>query len=150
MTENAMKETMFALLLVVFTLAPGGILSKPRRALSVGRMLIADCPKMEMDYPDPFDEKAPLKFEVRVKGADPDKKLKYSWFVSKGSVKSGQGTASIIVEAKGADRQGLTATVVICGLPYECENEVSSTTSIAESKSPSKPAPNKALQLTAR
>ena len=144
-----MKKTMVALLLVVFTIAPDGIHSKPRRSISL-RNVIADCPKIEMDYPDPFDEKAPLKFEVRVKGADPDKKLKFSWFVSKGSVKSGQGTASIIVEAKGADRQGLTATVVICGLPYECENEISSTTSIAESKSPSKAAPNKALQLTAR
>jgi hypothetical protein len=91
-----------------------------------------DCATLDMDYPDPFDEKAPLKFEVHIKGVEPNQKLKYSWFTSKGYVKSGQGTTSIVVVAEGADRQGLTATVVICGLPYECENEISRTTSIAE------------------
>lgn len=93
-----------------------------------------------MDYPDPFDEKAPLKFEVRVRGADLDRKLKYTWFVSKGFVKSGQGTPSIIVEANGPHRQGLTATVVVCGLLYQCENEVSRTTAIAHARSSSKAA----------
>jgi len=105
---------------------------------------------MDMEYPDPFDEKVPLKFSVYVKGVDAQKKLKYSWFVSKGQVESGQGTASIVVEAKGPERQGLTATVVICGLPDECKNEVSATTAIAQSNVPSNRAPNKALLLTAR
>jgi hypothetical protein len=85
-----------------------------------------------MDYPDPFDEKAPLRFQVRIKGIRANARLKFSWFVSAGYIKSGQGTPSVIVEAKGAQRQGLTATVVICGLPYECENEISRTTAVAK------------------
>ena len=146
-----MNRILFLLSLVVaYGFSSAGLISKTKIALSgVDKGMIAECPKIDMSYPDPFDEKAPLKFEVRIEGADPNKKLKYSWFVSKGYVKSGQGTASIVVEAEGAERQGLTATVVICGLPYECKNEISSTTAIAKSNVPSNAAPNNSFNRSA-
>jgi len=105
--------------------------SKPQFKHSHPTAITFDCPKIHVTCSDPFDENAPLQFQVRVEGGDPNKKLKYSWFVSRGHVKSGQGTTSIIVDATGDERKGLTATVVICGLPYECENEASCTTMIA-------------------
>jgi hypothetical protein len=103
-----------------------------------------ECPKIQVTCSDPFDEKTPLTFQVHVQGVDPNKKLKYSWFVSQGRVKSGQNTSSIVVDSTGTVRQGLTATVVICGLPDECENEASCTTAIA--KMPKPGAPNNSLE----
>ena len=139
-----MNRVLFlSFLVVAFGFNSGSPISKPQVALaSSNEEMIAECPKIDMTYPDPFDEKAPLKFEVRIEGADPNKQLKYSWFVSKGRVKSGQGTASIVVEVDGVERQGLTATVVICGLPYECENEISRTTATAKLNIPPNAAPN--------
>ena len=144
------RMLLLTLLVAAYSFSPGNPILKPRFTLAgVDRGMIAECPKIDMTYPDPFNEKAPLRFEARIEGADPDKKLKYSWFVSKGHIKSGQGTASIVVEAEGAERQGLTATVIICGLPYECENEISRTTAIAKLNMPSQAAPNNGMHPTA-
>src|ERR1044071_433640 len=99
-----------SLLVLTYGLDLGSpIIKPPFTSAGVSKGMIAECPKIDMTYPDPFDEKTPLKFGVRIEGVDPSRKLKYSWFVSKGHIKSGQGTASIVVEAEGAERQGLTA-----------------------------------------
>ncbi|HLA11041.1 MAG TPA: hypothetical protein VJ023_10655, partial [Pyrinomonadaceae bacterium] len=42
-----------------------------------------------------------------------------------GKIQSGQGTNAILVSMKGYRGQPLTAMVVICGLPDECQNVVS-------------------------
>ena len=88
------------------------------------------CPRVVVTCPDPFDEKAPLQFQASIEGVAANARLKYSWFVSHGRVKTGQGTYSIVVDT--LERQGLTATVIVCGLPYECENEALCTTFIAK------------------
>lgn len=84
-------------------------------------------------YPtEPLDYgETPVRFEVRVSGNDPARKLKYTWFVSAGAIKSGQGTNSILVSMKGEGGKSLTATVVICGLPDECDNVASASSVIA-------------------
>lgn len=135
-----------SLLAIAYGFSPDALISKSQSVpAGADKGMIAECPKINMTYPDPFDEKAPLKFQVQIEDVDPNKKLKYSWFVSKGYVKFGQGTASIIVGAKDSERQGLTATVVISGLPYECENEVSRTTPIARLNNLSNTALNDSL-----
>ena len=79
-------------------------------------------------YPQELDYETPVKFEVGVEGAN--RKLKYTWFVSAGRIQSGQGTNAILVSMKGQGGQSLTATVVICGLPDECDNVASASSVI--------------------
>jgi hypothetical protein len=136
-----MTRLFLLMFLLASLLSSSNTFSNPRIDSPNPKRIKVECPKIDMDYPDPFDEKAPLRFQVRVKGIRANTRLKFSWFVSAGYIKSGQGTPSVIVEAKGAQRQGLTATVVICGLPYECENEISRTTAVAKSSMPYNVAP---------
>lgn len=79
---------------------------------------------------EPLDYKSPVRFEVRVEGAEKDKKLKYTWFVSAGRILSGLGTNRILVSMKDQGGQSLTASVVVCGLPDECENVASATAAV--------------------
>ncbi len=89
-----------------------------------------------------FPDTETLKFGVRVDGHE-ERMLKYTWVVSQSVIKSGQGSESILVRAKGEERQALTAMVVVCGLPNECPNTISVSLS-------SHAAPNNGLQRTRR
>ena len=98
---------------------------RPEQVSSCPVILWVDYPKELLDY------KSPVRFEVRVDGAEKDKQLKYTWFVSAGRILSGQGTNAIVVSMKDQGGRSLTATVVVCGLPDECENVASSTAPVA-------------------
>ena len=88
--------------------------------------IASECPVIKwIDYPKELDYGAPVRFEVSVDARDVNTKLKYTWIVSAGKIQSGQGTKAILVSMKGYGGQSLTAMVVICGLPYECENTAS-------------------------
>jgi hypothetical protein len=96
------------------------------------------CPQLYVECPDDvFNEKSPLKFQARVSGTTPGQRLTYHWTVSwvrgfpKGRIKSGQGTSSIIVEASGPARKGLTVTVSVKGFPKGCGKQASCTIGIA-------------------
>jgi len=93
---------------------------------------ISSCPVIRfVDYPkEPLDYESPVSFEVRVDGVDKAKKLKYTWFVSAGRILSGDGTNKILVSIKGQGGHSPTATVVVCGLPDECENVASATAAV--------------------
>jgi hypothetical protein len=97
-----------------------------------------DCPQLSVECPDDaFNENSPLKFWARVSGTAPGQSLTYHWTVHsrpgfpKGRIKSGQGTSSIIVEASGPARKGLTVTVTVKGLPKGCGDLASCTIGIA-------------------
>jgi hypothetical protein len=54
----------------------------------------------------------------------------YNWSVSAGTISSGQGTSSIIVDTKGIGGQTVTATVEVGGLAATCSRTASSSTAI--------------------
>ena len=90
-----------------------------------------DCPRVSVTCPDAVrPENTPIRFSASVTGGKPTRELSYCWTVSKGTIIKGQGTAVIEVEAKGKDREGLTATVDIGGLDPSCAHIVSCSSAI--------------------
>ncbi|HEX8266047.1 MAG TPA: hypothetical protein VF596_11615 [Pyrinomonadaceae bacterium] len=124
-----MRNFAIVLCVMAFSVSPNSLSSMTQPAQS--QATTAECPKILVSAPDPFDKTVPLKFEVHLEGVKTNDKLGYEWVISKGRIKSGQGSYIIIVEAKDYDRQGLTATVSISGLPCECQSAASASTEIA-------------------
>lgn len=110
-----------AALLVVY---PGGAnLDPPRPRQSPARSVIEECPTVSVYCPNFYSVKdEPLVFKVTVSGADKDRKLAYEWAVSRGEIKTGQGTTSITVEVE-RNGTGVGATVRVKGLPDGCGGE---------------------------
>ena len=89
----------------------------------------ADCPTISVSCGEAHrDETIPITFNASVIGAKPIREVSYCWTVSAGTIKRGQGTAVIEVEARGRDRQGLTATVSIGGFDPKCAHTASCST----------------------
>lgn len=88
------------------------------------------CPRIEIpDQVGPTTEGEELKFEVKAQAETPIKG--YRWKLSAGTIKSGQGTASIIVDTRGLRGKNLEATVEIEGdFAVSCSLSESSTTII--------------------
>lgn len=118
-----MKYLSLAVLLIVLD---NSNLARAQSATSDNEeALTSRCPVIRwVEDSDPWDWKSPIRFEVRVEGADPEAKLRYTWVVCPGQILSGQNTNSIM--AVPSDKtQSFTAIVVICGLPDECQNVTS-------------------------
>jgi len=90
----------------------------------------ADCPTINVSCPDSVDSGKPLKFKVNVSGGKAQRELSYNWSVSKGTIKSGQGTTTIEVDLNGQDCEGVTATVEVNGYDPNCPRVASCTTCI--------------------
>src|SRR6266496_3987167 len=90
----------------------------------------SDCPTISVACPDSVDSGKPVKFKVNVAGGKAQRELSYSWSVTKRTIKSGQGTATIEVDLNGQDCEGLTATVEINGYDPNCPRVASCTTCI--------------------
>jgi hypothetical protein len=90
-----------------------------------------DCPSITINCPDADpSENSPIRFKVTVTGGKPIHELSYCWSVSKGTIKKGQGTVEIEIEAKGVDRESLTASVDIGGFDPKCGHTVSCSTTV--------------------
>ena len=91
----------------------------------------ADCPRISVSCGDAQpDETIPITFKASVIGGKPIREVSYCWTVVGGTIKRRQGTAVIEVEAKGRDRQGLTAAVNIGGFDPKCAHTASCSTPI--------------------
>lgn len=91
----------------------------------------ADCPKISVICGEPQpDETIPLTFSASVIGGKPTREVTYCWTVVRGAIKRGQGTKVLEVEAKGRDRQALTALVNIGGFDPKCAHTASCSTAI--------------------
>ncbi len=88
-----------------------------------------DCPEILIACPQ-WEPAKPLKFAVKVTGGKRLGELTYNWTVSKGTIKSGQGTATIEVDLEGRDCRELTATVEVGGIDPHCKRAASCTTCI--------------------
>ena len=80
-----------------------------------------ECPTISVACPI---EDSWIAFIARVKDEDPNGKVGYQWSITRGKIKSGQGTAKITVKAE-RDGSGIGASVEVLGLPVECASKAS-------------------------
>lgn len=96
----------------------------------------ASCPAVKVSCPDSVEVGADLTFTASVSGGPSAVTPTYNWTVSAGSIKSGQGTSTIVVDTAGTGGQTITATVDVGGYARECSTSHSCTTSVAEKARP--------------
>lgn len=106
-----------ALASLAATLSPH---AAPRRA--------RDCPTVQVSCPDTVMSGTPVTFTATVLTADASLKPTYTWVASGGTIQSGQGTGSIVVDTTGLWNFSLTAAVDVTGLPESCPSSASCTT----------------------
>jgi hypothetical protein len=94
------------------------------------------CPTVEVSCPDTVKEGADLKFTVAVSGGASGITPTYNWTVSAGSIKSGQGTSTIVVDTADTGGQTITATVDVGGFARECSTSSSCTVSVEKKAAP--------------
>ena len=88
------------------------------------------CPNVRVSSPDMVKESEALTFTVMVSGGDPNVTPTYNWSISAGTITSGQGTSTIIVETTGLGGQTATATVELGGYDRTCSSMASATSPI--------------------
>jgi hypothetical protein len=111
-----------------------GTLSFPAAAQDIA----VSCPTVRVSCPDLVRAGEELTFTVSVSGGDPSVEPTYNWTVSAGTISSGQGTSTIVVDTTGIGGQTVTATVDVGGFPRECSTAESCTTSVSEKDVPAK------------
>jgi hypothetical protein len=88
------------------------------------------CPELMIDCPNEFTESGmPLTLNAKVINADPKVTLTYKWTVSAGTIISGQGTSTIIIDKAGTEGQSIIVTVEVGGLDANCPQSESCTLS---------------------
>jgi len=101
-----------------------------------GQNASASCPVVKVSCPDSVQVGADLKFTADVSGGPSDTTPTFNWTVSAGSIQSGQGTSTIVVDSTGTGGQTITATVDVGGFARECSTSSSCTASVEEKAAP--------------
>jgi hypothetical protein len=96
----------------------------------------ASCPTVRVSCPDMVKAGADLTFTGNVSGGPSEVTPTFNWTVSAGSIKSGQGTSTIVVDTAGTGGQTITATVDVGGFAPECSTASSCTASVEEKAAP--------------
>ncbi len=113
-----------------------GVLLLAAAMSASGQDAPASCPAVKVSCPDSVQVGADLKFTANVSGGPSDITPTFNWTVSAGSIKSGQGTSTIVVDTTGAGGQTITATVDVGGFARECSTSSSCTASVEEKAAP--------------
>jgi hypothetical protein len=122
---------MYKSLLILITLLLSVALSFTASANKPSENTLSKCPVITVSCPtteQPYTFTAVL-YDAESKSTVSIPNLEYSWTISKGEIASGQGTASMTVDASSTDMRALTATVDVEGLAGECKTRASCTTS---------------------
>src|SRR5919205_489317 len=85
------------------------------------------CPTVTVSCPDTPGSDGRLVFTANVAGGDPNVTPTFNWTASAGTITSGQGTSSIIVDAQGLSYGSFTATVEVAGYDRSCRTSSSCT-----------------------
>lgn len=73
-----------------------------------------------------------VNFVANVGGGDPKVQPIYNWSISSGTILTGQGTRSIVVDSTGAgSSREIIADILVAGYGYECTNRATGTAKIA-------------------
>jgi hypothetical protein len=89
------------------------------------------CPSLSVSVPSEVKSGEPITFTAT--GSD---EATYNWSVSAGTITSGQGTSSIVVDTTGLAGQSVTATVSLGGLDPSCSATASGTVTITAAPQP--------------
>lgn len=119
-------------LAVLVLLAAAGMMSFPAPAQEAA----VSCPRVVVSCPDSVRAGEELTFTANVSGGDADVEPTFNWTVSAGTISSGQGRATIMVDTAGIGGQTVTATVDVGNFPRECITSHSCTTSVAAKSVP--------------
>lgn len=101
--------------LMVFLLASLSFVNSPVQSPKT-----SDCPTISVTCPEEVEPGKPLKFKVKVEGGKSKGEITYNWTSDKGTIKSGQGTATFEVDLDGQDCKEVTATVEVNGFDPSC------------------------------
>lgn len=96
----------------------------------------ASCPTVRVSCPDMVEAGADLPFTAEVSGGPSGVTPTYNWTVSAGSIRSGQGTSTIVVDTEDTGGQTITATVDVGGFARECATSSSCTASVEKEAAP--------------
>jgi opacity protein-like surface antigen len=96
----------------------------------------ASCPTVAVSCPDSVRAGQELTFTAGVSGGDANVDPTFNWTVSAGTISSGQGTSTIVVDTADAGGMTITATVDVGGFPRECSTSNSCTTSVSAEEVP--------------
>jgi hypothetical protein len=88
------------------------------------------CGVVDVDGPSEVDQGVPLVFKAKIAGMNHTTKPEFKWYVSAGTITSGQGTEEIVVDTTGLGGVVLTATAGVSGAPHGCKDSASRTTSV--------------------
>ena len=133
-TSNHPRPVVTHLIAVLVLLAAIGTISVPASA----QQAAVSCPAVTVSCPDSVRVGEELTFTAGVSGGDTNVQPTYNWSVSAGTISSGQGTSTIVVDTTGTGGQTITATVDVGGFSRECSTSHSCTTSVAEKSVPAK------------
>jgi hypothetical protein len=86
----------------------------------------APCPTISVSCPSEVDAGAP----ITITSSGGDGNVTYNWSISAGTITSGQGTSSIVVDTTGLAGQSVTATLEVGGLDPSCSRTASCTTPV--------------------
>jgi hypothetical protein len=98
-----------------------------------GQNVAGPCPALSVSCPDTATLGMPTVFTVNISGGDDKVNPSFEWEASVGTITSGQGTSTVIVDTTGlplVSRRQLTATVKVGGYSPSCQNKVSCTTEV--------------------
>ena len=113
-------------------------MNKPFAAISVvaiftlcsfAQTVNAQCPVIDLPWPEDVTAGQPITFRVSITGVDPDG-YTYDWSISAGALTGGQGTTEVTMDSEGLGGESVTATVEIGGLPPECNRTASASLSV--------------------
>jgi hypothetical protein len=135
-TSNHPRPVVTHSIAVLVLLAAIGTMSFPASAQEEA----VSCPTVTVSCPDSVEVGKELTFTASVSGGDANVTPTFNWTVSAGTISSGQGTATIIVDTTGTGGQTVTATVDVGGFARECSTSNSCTTSVTEKSVPAKKA----------
>lgn len=113
-----------------------GVLLLAAAMSASGQDAPVSCPEVRVSCPDSVQAGAELTFTVDVHGGSEEVTPTFNWTVSAGSIQSGQGTPTIVVDTTGTGGQTITATVDVGGFPPECSTSNSCTASVQEKAAP--------------
>ncbi|HET8669161.1 MAG TPA: hypothetical protein VFM05_00640 [Candidatus Saccharimonadales bacterium] len=109
-----------ALLLQSALLTYVGMVSHHSSNILQAHTAITNCPKLNIECPTIADKNNLLLFKAIVSGIKEGQQLKYNWSVSRGKIKSGQGSSEIRVEGAVGEGTSISVSVEVEGFPEEC------------------------------
>ena len=99
-------------------------------ASAIRAQTASTCGVEDVEGPSEVDAGTPLRFKAKITGMNRIPKPEFKWYLSVGTIMSGQDTDEITVDTAGLGGMVLTATVGLSGVPLGCKASASRTTNV--------------------